>query len=511
MSRAGAGGVVDAGHRARRSASFQAWASRIEEHPLARAWAVRWDRRWAHGLVAVLDLAMLGALLTRPRQGFGFLLVACAAFILLLITEALWPCVDRRVVLTSSVVLLAAAVLIPPRNSEDVWSYAMYGHMVAHYHVNPYTVSPLAYSGDPWFWRVSVWWQDTRSVYGPVFTGLSVLGMQLAGTSAEGARLFFQALTAASVLAALLLLARTGADAGALAFVGLSPLMVVNVVNGAHNDALVGFAALAAVVVLARPSNGWRLAAGVILGLGALVKLVALLPAGALVLWLWRRDLRRQAVLFGGTVLAIVVAGYAFIGGAGALAPLQAASRLADHWSLWGWLGHAAPPPATGAGPLGGLVIAPVPKLWLTGAPRYLGTVLVGAVALLAIVAGSGDSRPSAGVVAAVLAFVLATSYIQPWYLAAMIPPLALQWRSRLGLLGAAYSLALLLAEGWTNSGGILKTLLRIPFSTIFPAVQLVALAALVALALRQLREAPLGSGMRGAGGSLPPLVASRS
>lgn len=464
---------------------------RAEGRPFVR----NWTRRRAQVLLGVLDASMALAIVLRPGQEYGPLLVACAAFGLLTAMEALRPVLGTREIVWSCAALLVLAVVVAPRDSDDVWSYAMYGHMVVRYHANPYSVAPLAYSGDPWFWRVSVWWQDTRTVYGPVFTAVSAMGMGLAGDSALRARLFFQVLTAGAILGSVLLLRRRGAEAGALVFLGLSPLMVVNVANGAHNDALVGLALLAGVVIVSRrraDSRHWVTAAGVLLGIGALVKLIALLPAAALAFWLWRAEGRRRAVVFVATVGALVVAGYVLAGGPGALAPVQEASRLVNHWTLWGWLGHKAPASPTGEGPLGGLLISPVPKLWLTGAARYAVAALVAAVAGLATLAWARDERPSAGAAATVLAFVLATSYVQPWYLAAILPVLALQWRSRLAALGAAYSLLVLLADGWDNATGVLKTLFRIPFSTVFPVFGGLALAGLVVLAVQRLRTPPL-------------------
>ncbi|GAC1366389.1 MAG: hypothetical protein NVSMB32_10640 [Actinomycetota bacterium] len=233
------------------------------------------------------------------------------------------------------------------------------------------------------------------------------------------------------------------------------------------------------------------MAAGVALGLGALIKLIAILPAGALVLWLWRREGHRSALTLAGVIGNVVALGYLVIGGTEALAPLQEASRLVDHFSLYGWFGHLIPAPKLGQGSLGGLVLAPVPKGWLTGWARLIPTLLVGGLSALMMVAGSSDSRPSAGAAAAVLAFVLAASYIQPWYVAAMMPLLALQWRSRLAFLGAAYALVLMLAETWQSSDGLVRTLFKVPLSTIFPLYQLLSLAALVWLAVRALRSVP--------------------
>jgi alpha-1,6-mannosyltransferase len=473
----------------RRGGSLSALAQRIDRLGLAR----NWDQRSAHRTLALLVASTVAALVSPQPVEFWTLLVASAAFVVLICMEARHPALQARTVLWCSLVLLAVAVLAAPRNSDDVWSYAMYGHMVTHYHADPYRISPLAYSGDPWFWRVSNWWQDTRTVYGPVFTALSAAGMIIAGSSALRARLFFQLLTALAIAGSLGLLYRRKVDAGALAFVGLSPVIVVNVVNGGHNDALVGLGVLAGVLAF---SKRWRFAAGAVLGLTALVKLIALLPAAALVVWVWRREGRRCALLLLAVIGAVVAAGYLLIGGVAALAPLSDASRLVNQWSLWGWFGHLAPPASTGQGPLGGLLVAPVAKHLLTGWARYAGTGLVLVVGLVVIVAGSGDSRPSAGAAAAILAFVLATPYIQPWYLAAMLPLLALQWRSRLAVLGAGYSILLVLADSWQSSTGLVHVLLRIPLSTVFIAWQALALGMLVALAIRQLREAPLRNGL---------------
>lgn len=517
--------------------------ARVDRLPLLR----RWDRRAAYAVLAILDAAIVAALLGSQSRGFGFMVLAAAAFVLLVGMEAVRPCLGRKAVLWSSFALLVVAVVIAPLASDDVWSYAMYGHMVIHYHANPYTVSPLTFSGDSWFWHVSVWWQDTKSVYGPLFTGVSALGMLIAGNSALVARLFFQVLTAGSIGAALALLDRRGAEPGALAFLGLSPFVIINVVNGAHNDALVGLAVLAAVAVLASPrgaraereasgpgaihpaatagstvgtnayaagSTGLLVLAGALLGAAALIKLIALLPAGALAVWLWRRQAapgsghrgssHHQAVTFAAVVGAMVALGYLFFGGLSALSPIQDASRMVDQWSLWGWLGHLMPASSTGAGPLGGLAILPVPKRWLVGPARFFGTGAVVAIAVLGILAWSRDRRPSATAGAAVLAFVLVTPYIQPWYLAAMLLPLAWQWRSRLALVGMFYSLVLFLANAWLNSTGLLRMLLRIPLSTVYPVFQLLALAALVALevqALRQQRQRPAPSAPAGPAG----------
>ena len=60
-----------------------------------------------------------------------------------------------------------------------------------------------------------------------------------------------------------------------------------------------------------------------------------------------------------------------------------------------------------------------------------------------------------------------------------MLPLLALQWRSRLAFLGAGYALVLMLAVTWQSSTGLVRTILKVPLTWIFPVYQLLTLAAL--------------------------------
>src|SRR5438552_752658 len=133
-------------------------------------------------------------------------------------------------------------------------------------------------------------WRPYGTVYGPVFTLASAQGMKAAGDSALRARLFFQLLAALAVAAAMALVWRRTRDAGAVAFVGLNPVLAVGVVNGGHNDVLVGLAVLAGVLVAMddRPAM-----AGLLLGTGALVKVVVVLPVLALA---WRSRLSMLAL-----------------------------------------------------------------------------------------------------------------------------------------------------------------------------------------------------------------------
>ena len=88
------------------------------------------------------------------------------------------------------------------------------------------------------------------------------------------------------MVAALALVWRRTRSTAAVLWLGLHPLFGVTVVNGGHIDAAVGLAVAAGVWFVARDRPR---AAGIALGLGALVKLTGLLALLGLVPWLLRR------------------------------------------------------------------------------------------------------------------------------------------------------------------------------------------------------------------------------
>jgi hypothetical protein len=354
------------------------------------------------------------------HAGPAFLLAAFVAFAVLIVTEVRRPGLRLRHVWIATGFVMAVAVAVPPQSSHDLWSYAVYGRSVSKYHESPYTHDPDDYRHDPIATRVSKGWEDAPSVYGPAFTAVSAAGTAATGDSPLRVRLFFQGLAAASLVAALLVLQRSGAPPGALAILGLNPLVTTSIVNNGHNDLLVGVAVLAG-VLLARDRRG--IAAGAVLGLAFLVKAAALVPLAALVCWLWRRD-RRAAVGTAAVGGAVAVVGYALAGGTAALAPMHAASRYVSASSFW----HVVERDH-GRRDLPGLFV------W-------------GTIAILLVVIAVGWQRrndPVAITIAAVLGYLLAAPYALPWYVGWLLPAAALTWRSRLSWLATTYTAVALL------------------------------------------------------------------
>ncbi|HEY4398233.1 MAG TPA: glycosyltransferase 87 family protein, partial [Acidimicrobiia bacterium] len=231
----------------------------------------------------------------------------------------------RRALRMSTVVVLSAALLVvgissPPRDSPDIWSYAAYGRMVSAYGASPYRHVPVEFSHDRAIRRVKPMWQNTSSVYGPLWNGVSAGVVSVTHTSSESTRMWFQALAALSVFLAVLLIGRRTRSPVAAALIGLNPLVIYDVVNGGHNDALVGLAILVGVLLATR--ERFALAA-LAIALGALVKLVALLGLVALIVWVLRKRGVRPAAIMTGVAAGVVAVGYALSGWLDALTPLR--------------------------------------------------------------------------------------------------------------------------------------------------------------------------------------------
>ncbi|MGI9023869.1 MAG: glycosyltransferase 87 family protein, partial [Acidimicrobiales bacterium] len=281
-------------------------------------------------------LAMAGVLLRGPRGATGFslvlLVVAFVSLAALVGAERRRRCLTRGLVLGVSGVLLVLAVVVPPTESADLWSYAMYGRMVSEYRESPYRHTPEEYRDDPIRRRVPAFWVDSRSVYGPLFTVAAAAGMTAAGHSALRARLFFQGLAALAVGAVLVLVDRRTRDPVALALIGINPVVVVSVVNGGHNDALVGLAVLGGALLVVRRRPAW---AGALLAAGALVKVAALLPLAAVAVWVWCHHGRREAAALAGTAAGVGLAGLVAAGAPAVIDALSEAQTRVNGGSIW--------------------------------------------------------------------------------------------------------------------------------------------------------------------------------
>ncbi len=391
-------------------------------------------RRWILLVAVVAADSVWLALGPRPPTSTRWLPLAAALGLHAALVVAEWrrPLLDRRALVGATVAAVAVAVALDPRGSDDVWLYAMYGRMVETHHANPFLVAPGAFPGDPMLAHVEEAWHGTRASYGPAFVALSAAGAAGFGTSALAARLFFQVVAGTALVGAVAMLASRRAGTAALAFVGLAPA-VLAVVNGAHNDLLAGAVLVGAVVLV---EDRRSIAAGAVAGLAVAVKAVVAPAVLAVVVALALRRRWPEAVRVGVVSAAVVTAAYVAAGGTEALEPLTTQAEVSSRSSVWTSLRFlAVERDGPGADWLGG------PEGARRAAMAAAGLAFAGFA-----LRNRRTAEPAAFAAAALVATLLAATYVLPWYSAAVLPVAALAGRRLLGAVVAAQAAVMLVA-----------------------------------------------------------------
>lgn len=313
----------------------------------------------------------------------------------------------RRLLVGSIALLGAAFALAPPLLSLDAFSYLSYARLEALHGLNPYEHVPDAVPQD----AAVAFLADNRdvvSVYGPLFT---LLTLPLAHLGLGAAFYSLKALALASVLAGAWIASRLAASRGAdsrtaAALVALNPLVLVHVIGGGHNDALMAALMIAGIAGIAfglERSGGFGLVAA------AGVKAAALLAVPFALLGAAGRRPRGRAL--GGTAtgmalgaLLVLALGAAWFG-TGAFESLEVAGGNQK-------LDSAASLPVT----LADWLVLDLDAVKAASLAAF-GVTLAG---LLAWVARGADWVRATGW--ALLAVLLASSYVTPWYVIWVLP-----------------------------------------------------------------------------------------
>ncbi|HVN13626.1 MAG TPA: polyprenol phosphomannose-dependent alpha 1,6 mannosyltransferase MptB [Kineosporiaceae bacterium] len=383
-----------------------------------RTWAPPWNLTLHPSSALVTGLLWVAA-------AFG---AACVALGLRAHAAGARP--RARRVAAAALVAVALLVAVPPLGSADHLSYVAYGRIAAQGD-DPYTVIPRTWRGgtDPVAGAVRPPWQDTPSVYGPVATGVMAAASLVAGSSLRLTIWLWQLVCAASFLAVALLLDRAARGdpavrARAAVLWTLNPLLLWQLVLGAHVDVLAAALALGALVAGARRP----LLAGVLLGAATGTKAPSALVALGL-LWGLREMPRaagvRAALLGLAGALAVLVPSH-LAAGPHVFDQLRTASRFTSIASPWRALANLAD-----------LLVAPgALRPYVTGLALALGLglgVLLVRRRLLPAAHASPESpdlgvpRPVAAVAVAMAAgWLLTAPYALPWYAALAWAPLAL-------------------------------------------------------------------------------------
>lgn len=191
----------------------------------------------------------------------------------------------------------APFVLAPPIFSHDAYSYAAQGWLI-HNGINPYDAGPSVLPG-PFNDQVAWVWRNTPAPYGPLSLQLQHLLVEISRFDPYLAALLQRIPALVGVVLIVLLVPRVarriGADAAFAAwFATLNPVLVIDFVGGAHNDALMMGLVILAVWVAGWPPSTrlgrwrigayWWLVAAALVGVGAAIKQPAFLAAYVLAL-----------------------------------------------------------------------------------------------------------------------------------------------------------------------------------------------------------------------------------
>jgi Glycosyltransferase family 87 len=328
--------------------------------------------------------------------------------------------VGMRLALGAVAALHLLFLLAPPLLSHDVFSYIAYARLGVANHLNPYTHAPLDIPNDPGFTHAGS--IDAESAYGPVFT---LLTYPLAPLGVPAAFWILKVVTAAASLGIVLLVWRTAEllDRDPLLpamIVGLNPHVLVHVVGGAHNEALMMLVATAGVLAWV---SGRRAAGPALTVAGAGVKATSLLFAPFLALAQSGRPSPEaiRAVARAALACATALAVIALIGligfGSHALDAVNVLSNNQGRTSRWSF-------PYKTAQLLG--AVLPGDRLDYRDAVRTAYAVVFAGVALWLVLRTWRGDHPIRAAGWATLAILVASAWLVPWYLLWLLPFAAL-------------------------------------------------------------------------------------
>lgn len=411
-------------------------------------------------------------------------------------------------------------LIAPPMYSKDVYSYLAQSQ-ISQIGLNPYKVGPAPGLGLDHVFTLSVpsLWRETPAPYGPLFLWIGRGISELTGENIVAAVLCHRVVVLVGVGLIVWSLPRLArrcgvAEVSALWLGAANPLLLMHLVAGIHNEALMlglmltgtefalrGISAVRAVptagkpvrTLLPRPLHlpkgraqwsawaplGLLLAGATLITLSSQVKLPGLLALGFVAMAL--------AYRWGSTVKSFFLAS-AFMGGwsLAVMALVGWASKLGFGWLFT--LGTAnvvrswmSPPTllALGTGQVGiqlGLGDHTTAVLSLT---RAIGVLIIAVtVTWLLLAVFRGRLHPVGGLGVALGATVLLFPVVQPWYLLWAIIPLA-AWATRPGFRIAAIAVSLIVGIFGPTANGDRFAIFQIVDATLASALIVIMIAGL--------------------------------
>ncbi len=476
------------------------------------------DRSKPSTVVRVATAALLSssaaatAVLTRysdaPLSGtFWLLVLSFGGLGAVLATPSLRRAVSFRLVVALSAVLLTVAVTFHPPHSADLWVYAMYGRTIVDHGESPYVHPPSEYTDDPWLEDL-LFFRESRTFYGPLFTGMNAAVAAVGQDSRLTVRLAYQVGAGLAVAASLLLLARAGAPPSSLALLALNPVIVIDVVSQGRMDAYIGLGLLTAALLAARRKPHF---AALAIAAVTLVKAPAVLALAALVPWVWRHHDLRKAIAVTATGTGVIALAYLAAGGMEAVQPLLDVRHQSNDVNVWILARENGISQALGdfratLGPVGS-----------TATYASIAGLILGALLLAPRLC---DRVPNLVFALPVLAYLLTSLYPTARYAAWILPLLALTLRAGATMVTVAVSSAIFLMVQYRaallHNGGSAMELL--PDDRLFRVVHaapimlaLAGIAVLVVEARRRLQGDELTTGRIGGERERPGPITQQS
>ncbi len=311
-----------------------------------------------------------------------------------------WRC-RPQLLIGAGLVSVAVLTVLPPAGSTDILDYAAYGHIVMLGH-SPYVWPPyhLRADGSSFGAFVPIQWDTHVTLYGPLATFEQYLAAWLGGSSVARIAFWLKLWNAIAFAVVSLTADRLLRDDQAARFRAhllwtVNPLLLWGLIAAGHVDMIAAGGGLIGLLLLrprrgeASPGTGLAIAAGLILGAAADVKIpyIIFLVAAA---WTLRRSVR-PLVVTAGTALAVLVPSYLWYGPPAIEAVLERTSKVtADNfYQLF-------------SGP-GGLIY------------RYLPEVAIGATLALAALMLARLPEARSPIVALRIALALSCAWLFVW------------------------------------------------------------------------------------------------
>ncbi|BBZ44618.1 membrane protein [Mycobacterium parmense] len=391
----------------------------------------------------------------------------------------------------------------PPMYSKDVYSYLAQSQISLE-GLDPYRVGPASGLGLGHIFTLSVptIWRDTPAPYGPLFLwigrGISALTGENIVAAVLCHRLVELVGVALIVWATPRLARRCGvAEVSALWLGAANPLLIMHLVAGVHNEALMlglmltgaefalrGIGAPRLMPASWRPGPDWEplgmlLAGSILITLSSQVKLPSLLALGFVTMALAHRcgGNLRALVLAGGGMAGLSLAVMAFVGWASGLG-FGWIYTLGTANVVRSWM---SPPTllALGTGQVGILLGLGDHTTAVLALTRFIGVLIITVmVSWLLLAVFRGRLHPIGGLGVALGICVLLFPVVQPWYLLWAIIPLA-AWATRTGFREAVIVITLVVGIFGPTANGDRFALFQIVDATLASAVAVLVLIAL--------------------------------